>query len=257
MSYNSVVAADTPVAWWRLDEGSGSSSAADSSGNSHTGSPTSVTFGVASAPAGMTQTCASFNGTTSKIDITGYGGPGGINSPAQSYEAWVNRNNTSTAGRFIANAHNPGTPNGGFACRVNGTAQAEIDLWNASFGGFPTSGGSVAATGWVYLAFVLTGSNGNVLVYVNGSQVASSSESNNTPLTGTGDVNIGCQTGGFDFWNGYLCQVAIYNYNLTSTQVTNHYNAGSTAAVAAAVAPGQAVSARLGNTLSRAGLIYV
>ena len=53
-TYASTVLADSPVAYWRLSETSGTS-AADSSGNSHGGTYTStgVTYGAAPDPVGQ------------------------------------------------------------------------------------------------------------------------------------------------------------------------------------------------------------
>ena len=162
------IALDSPSAWWKLADTLGASSAADSSGNGWTGTPSNVTFGESSSPS-PPDTSASFNGSSSGI-TTSY-------NPALSavtIEAWVNLDGQSQGGhnpRLLANGHSDAT-NLGFQLWVNNGTEAECCFGNGSTF-LIVSGGTVTASGWNQLAATWDGTT--VRLYLNGYQTATGS----------------------------------------------------------------------------------
>ena len=68
VAYPNAVGADKPVAWWRLGEAAGATTALDSSGNALSGTYSNVTAGVPGALVANTNTAASFPGVTDGKD---------------------------------------------------------------------------------------------------------------------------------------------------------------------------------------------
>lgn len=226
MTYDSVVAADTPDAWWKLADANGSSTAADSSGNGHAGTATSVTFGQSNtAVAGNTS--ASLNGTSSVVTTT-YD----PTASAVSCECWFNFNGGNGTGatnnpRLVSNDQ----ANGGFTFLFSATAgsgAARLQIFQTSGTGSTTvsASGTIAFgdTTWHQAVFTYDGTT--VLLYQDAVQVGSGSLSGS--LTSGTNMALGrngnSSTG---FFNGFLAEVSVYTYKLTAAQVTAHYNAAS------------------------------
>jgi len=115
----------------------------------------------------------------------------------------------------------------------------------------PVSTSSFAGQ-WVYVAEVYNGSNSNLLAYTNGvlmATVAMSTYYESEGLYGfhklpfiigsyssPGGTSGGYNGGGTlaegyergNFWHGGVSHVAIYNYALSTSQILNHYQVGST-----------------------------
>lgn len=219
------IAAAGPSAWWKLTDLPGSTSAIDSSGNGHTGTPHSVTFGNTSAPA-RPDTSASFTQATPSYVTTAY-------NPALSQvslEAWVNQDGKSpgTANpRLIANNHadatgattglelyfdHDGTPHCAFG---NGTGNVTLN----------GTAGQVPATGWTQLAATWDGAT--VILYVNGQQAATGSLSGSLAAAPY-DCGLGYNPAyNGDYLNGLLAEAVIYPSALSPATVLSHWNAGS------------------------------
>jgi hypothetical protein len=222
--YDTLVAASSPLAWWQLDDASGSSTAADSSGNSHTGTATSVTFGSTNE-AVTGNTSASFaSGSTSHI-LTTYN-PGPLS--ALSVEAWVNLNGLSQGAnnpRLAASSHTDADSKG-FQLMVTNGRQPQF--WVGS--GTATanaSGGTVPVSGWAHLAGTWDGTT--IRLYVNGVLAVTGA------AAFSGSVAAGLASGiglGYnpaysgDYLNGLLAEVAVYGTALSAAQVAAHYTAG-------------------------------
>jgi hypothetical protein len=226
MSYDSVVAADSPVAWWKLADGPGSTSAADSSGGAHPlGSVTAVTFGTSGTPAGISpNTCGTFNGTSSDASETGYDGPA---SGAFSIEIWINCNSLSE-GNFATffSQGNPGSSSHGWILQ-NDFGSLSFGIGTGA-GVVNVSGGSLPATGWVHLVGTCDGTTTGAL-YVNGASAGTAAVSAFGASGGQG-IHAGNEDGSANFFAGLICEAAVYSVALTPTQVSNHYTAGITPA---------------------------
>jgi len=118
----------------------------------------------------------------------------------------------------------------------------------------PPASSSSFSGRWVYVAEIYTGSNSNLLCYTNGVLMTTADLSayyesegiygiHKLPFVigsycasynGGGTLATGYERG--NFWHGGISHVAIYNYALTPSQISNHYQVGSTSATSPTMA---------------------
>lgn len=209
MSYQSVILADNPIGYWRLNETSGVV-AADLSPNANDGA---ITGGVVLNVPGLLDsdpgnTAFSFDGTddwveipeTPAYDITG----------AVTLEVWANRDSATSSGDVIGKR-------GAYALRFLGST-IRFAPWGSNFDV------SHAVPAGQDTHIVATHDATGDTVYVNGVEVGSRGFVSDPPLSndplGIGHYN----TAWFD---GTIDEPALYNYALSSTQVAAHYAAAS------------------------------
>src|SRR5581483_6295832 len=86
--YSSTVMSASPTAYWRLGDGSGSSTAADASGNGHMLTATGVTFGRPGAIVGDSDTAVAVQDNGNESDAVGSFAfaPSGVTA-----EVWIGR----------------------------------------------------------------------------------------------------------------------------------------------------------------------
>lgn len=220
--YDNEVLANAPLGWWKLNDASGSSTAADSSGNSHSGTATSVTFGNASQAVSGNNS-ASFNGTTSNI-LTSY-------NPALSkvsVECWINQNGLSQGAfpRFFANSNTATDAKGFQMLLISGTPS--VTFGNGTTFTTVSTTSNAPATGWTHL--VATWDGTTILMYFNGVQQGTGTLSGSMAAGAATGIGIGYDpAGSFGFFNGLIAECAIYGTVLTATQIAAHYTAGPTA----------------------------
>lgn len=230
MSYQSVVEGDSPWGYWQLGEASGTN-AADSSGNSRNGTYTnSPTLGVTGPVSGTT--AATFAAASSQYVAP----PSTIfNQAHATVEAWINVSAVPTSARLIAGC-------------VNGLNNSTADkllyigtdgkLYFYAFDGAAKTTSAPTATvptnQWVYVVGTADGTN--LKLYVNASLAGSVAAGNTYTGYTVSNVYIAADSstaspsntgGGILFFNGSIGQVAFYSVALTSTQITNHYNAAT------------------------------
>jgi hypothetical protein len=214
--YSSVILADAPLGYWRLGETTGST-ASDSSGNNYTGTYVSCTQGSASLILNNAGNLSvSGNGTSSQITVGAISALYNLNNNC-SIELWYKpADNTGTYGLWSAGYQ-------GIGIRQNAANIELLSDYSVSLHTFTV--GFVAGT--VY-HIVLTISSSNVCtLYINGTSVGTYTKS----ATFSGAyVRIGADgqdsTTVTNWFNGTIDEVAVYQSALTSTQITNHYNAG-------------------------------
>jgi hypothetical protein len=217
--YDPLVTAAAPLAWWKLADASGSGTAADSSGNSHPGTATSVTFGNTNE-AVTGNTSASFaSGSTSRI-ISSYN----PSFAELTVECWVNLNGLTQTGnpRLIASSHTDADSRG-FQLYLDPTPHIYIGFNPGTANVKATR--ALSATGWNHLAATY---DGTVLsLYVNG-VLAGAVTTGGTISTGTA-AGIGLGYGAAyagDYLNGLLSEAAVYGTALTSQQIAARFTAG-------------------------------
>ncbi len=259
--YGQAVLADTPLGFWPLD-GSSATSVADASGNGYTltGPGTGVVVGVTgggpmAGAGGMT-----FSG--------GYVGRGYFSYTNNfAIELWARSNRVDEREALVSNGW-VATDNcwrgvwvGAQADRVFG-----YDANTCGVGGSTTNASIFAGSSdWHHV--VVQRAAGSTTVWVDGVQ-KSVADTNAVTLTGgsfrIGGLHNGTATDSFGPFKGALSEVAYYNHVLTSTQITNHYNAavGSptnttppTITPTTLVGPGLSLSASTGNWVG-AGFSY-
>lgn len=218
--YQRTILADGPIAYYRLGEAQGATTAADSSGYGRTGTYIGgFTLGVTGLLNGDIDTAATFNGSNGYVALPTAGLPTGA-SP-WSLEAWVQ----------VA-----AIPSSGYHCIIGfGTSfthEAAMLMMYCSGGTgqfiCSTSGGDIGgpanvATGTIYHVCATYDGVGTK-IYVNGAMTSSSAFSLNLVLTW---ASIGADgTGPGDWFPGQIDEAAIYPTCLSPTQILNHYNAG-------------------------------
>jgi concanavalin A-like lectin/glucanase superfamily protein len=225
-SYDTAIASDSPVAYWRLNEPAGADGASDTSGYSRGAVPTGVTFGTSSPalPGGMSGTSASFDGATSYLKST-WDGP--ASSPL-SFEFWANANGQTQTTNYpgFVSQGNPSsvlhgwTSTGSYGALQGGAANGSAFASVVS--------GAIPASGWFHVVVTYDGTT--ITLYYNGSSIGTPATLTGPMLPNTG-AGIAIGVNQTAFWKGLIAKVAVYNYALTGTQVLAHYNAGGAGAV--------------------------
>lgn len=219
MTYSAEVLADSPAAYYRLAESSGTT-AADSSGNSrngtYVGSPTlGQTSGVGDGSDSSVQFGASkYVDVASASWMTGGGGE-------FSAEAWVYP--TSSSAIAIVGRHESGCT---FDIQLSSlTVQFR---WQVSGIGFVVlnSPGTIPTNAWTHVVGTYDGTTRRL--YLNGSEVANDVPGPTAYPSGN-DLAIGSLSNGFasQWFVGNIDEVAIYPAALSSGRVAAHYAAGS------------------------------
>jgi hypothetical protein len=227
--YRDTILADTPVAYWRLGENSGTT-AADASGNAHPGTYTNVsglTLGAASLIQDADPCLQLLTGGTGYVDC---GNPAALQATTASVECWFKTSQTSGRVMLVAKP-----------------AAWRLQIFNGVIGFYGESSGDQNSTTNVadgnihhVVATWINGSANTLKIYLDGTLV----KTGVTTQSSQGNaLNIGWDgaSGGNLHLVGFIDEVSFYNYQLTQAQVTAHYNAG----VTAAAAPWKAVDSSL------------
>ena len=221
MAYRNTILAETAlVAYWELEETSGTA-AADSK-STHAGTY-SGTYSLAQQ--------GIWTNTATRGNALGLTGSGYVTVPAFavasggaiSVEAWVYPTASGQNGSVIWK--NP----------VNAQWGLFIEGGVIKWRGNSTStlnGPTLTLNAWTHVVATQTGTT--AILYVNGAQYATGTITAITDGTtgGTNDIDIGRFNSNY-YLQGRLDEVALYNAVLTSTQVAAHYNAEAGYAVTA------------------------
>src|SRR5579862_5944534 len=257
-TYPATVLGDNPVAYWRLEEASGSSTVADSTTNDNTGFVTYFTqsdnvtvFPQLGVPAIFTNGAAFAAGTgpgqgsiavlvNTNINPT----PDGTNGAPFSAEFWAMATIQPAPNVYLCpldDSSDFGQPppfNNSAGWNFYQTP-GPASTWSFSIRpnpGFVGNGPAVVLGQWTHL--VLTYDGTDARFYVNGTLINTYA----VPqfLVNNGAENLifgsGPATGQTPF-TGDLDEVALYNYPLSLTQITNHYQIGTNSITPTATPP--------------------
>ncbi|MBI3556830.1 MAG: hypothetical protein HY074_11250 [Deltaproteobacteria bacterium] len=224
--YKDRILADQPVAYWRLGESGSGMPAADVSGQSNNGvyTGTGMTMSNLGAVTG-TNTNSDDGNTAVGFDGTGNGWVN-INSSASlkpaatvSVEAWVYFTGAAFAAENPIMAKYPGAT-GYLLDLVNGTPQFFVKGTTS-----PTvisTAGLLPKNVWVHMAGTYDGTT--IRYYQNG--VLSGSQASTGAITQDNTAaTIGAYLNGLHPFQGYISEVAVYNYMLTLDQIQARVNA--------------------------------
>jgi hypothetical protein len=210
LSYQEQVIADGAVAYWPLDDPSGTT-AGDLMGT-YDGT---ISGGVTLNQPGVTadSTCMTFNGSSGQIDTPIL--PTFL--PAFSYEAWIKITPAAGQYRDIAGRHWDG-PAGGLDFGISDTGVLSFRV--ASTSAAMVSATALPVNTWLHV--VATGNGTTGTLYVNG------------VVAGTGALALGTDAGKTGtignlspyalYWSGALQDVAIYPRALTPAEILAHYH---------------------------------
>src|SRR3989344_7816657 len=204
------------AAYWSFDSDT-STKAYDLSNYSNDGTYTGGTTAVSGC---LYDDCASFDGIDDNLQVTDSDSLDA--SPNVTFTAWINIAGTAGGGdRYIAVKGNA------YGVRLNGDSnRLRISLKNQSNSAIFDYINTVDLSNntWHHIAYTFNGST--LVVYINGSQVASTvraSENGDLGIT-TQDLGIGSNSGGGSSFNGSIDEVMIFNATLNSTQIADIYN---------------------------------
>lgn len=207
--------ADTPQAYYRLNESSGTLASAMSGGVSAVYQ--NVTLGQAS---GVTdnQTSVAFNGSSSYIDV----GDNFDSTNDATVEAWVYPTDTSGT-RPIVSKHS-GTR--GYALELV-AGQLRFRVTNDAGTTHSVTGATSLSTNtWYHVVGVRNATAGTIRVFVNGIPDGTAAVSG---TAGTSATFLYIGSNGSEFFAGNIDEVAIYSTPLGSTRIVAHTDAGQRA----------------------------
>jgi alpha-L-arabinofuranosidase len=215
----SVATADTAPAaagHWALDEGSGST-AADSSGNGHTGT---LGAGASWTPGQVGASAVAFHGTADgNIDI-----PEPVVDTAQSFtvSAWIRLNNLSGYQTAVSI---DGVNISGFFLQLSGSTGSFAFTRRTADNQNSTevradSAVTPAANTWYHVVGVNDATAGALRIYVDGVPGTDAPFTSNWSATGHTLIGRGKWGGPTDFVNGAVDDVSIYQAALTQAQVS-------------------------------------
>jgi len=225
--YAKVVMADDPVAFWRLDETDGSTTAVDAAGGfdgTYLPGDGSILYGVDTGIPRETDKAVSVAGKAQiqipwALELNPHG--------PFTAELWFKPASLSSDYRdvFTSEGAGPGWngPNGWLLYQQPDNTLAWVlfsQHWNAAWLG---GGGAVEANTWYHAALTYDGALFHS--YLNGSLMASQAYDAFVP-NGDGFASLGFRfDGGGSGFDGVLDDVAFYNKALTPDQIQAHYNA--------------------------------
>jgi hypothetical protein len=217
VSYQSVILADTPVGYWRLNDTDGV--CRDESGNALDGTYAgAVTTGEPGIPGGGT--CCHFDGAGGTYANVPHNTALDVGD-VFSLEAWIwipDPPNTNT--KVIVSKGD-----GNWLFKVVGPSDGRLFLTDQWVTEMVATNKKVPEGGWHHV--VATKSGTSIHLYVDGVDdtggiaAAPAMANNTTPLQIGTDTHQHANP-----WQGWLDEVAVYNYVLTPAQVKNHYDTG-------------------------------
>ena len=226
-NYLQAVQPDGPTALYPFNEIAGGTIADDYSGNANQGS---ATGGITEGATGLLTDAADtgntaflFNGTNAVVTC-----PTGVNGnglTAYSVECWCSLSTGSLGSQSTIMAASTGTNTVGYQLCWSSTTSIQWIVGNGSSSAIASF--TVTATAGVTFHLVGTYDGANIRLYVNGALKAT------TPLTGgissgSNVPAIGALSNSTHFYPGTVQYPAIYSgTTLNSTQVSNHYTAGT------------------------------
>jgi RHS repeat-associated protein len=237
-NYAGTAISNGPSAYWRLGETTGTS-AADISGNAHTGTYQGTggyTLGQPSALVPSTDDkSVKFLGTTGYVDG---GSVGAGQSSTFSIEAWVKTNQSSgTVGYFVSEGRSVVSNN-----PVEGLTLSST-FTKAIFTIRDDAGTQIVVTGtttvndnvWHHIVGVRNGTT--LSLYVDGKLDASSTAGGSLTTITLNTATVGAlhRSGITNYATGTIDEVALYPFALDAATVARHHNNGTTASPTVAV----------------------
>jgi RHS repeat-associated protein len=213
-SYRQVVMADTPTAYWRLGENSGTS-ANDQAGNNTGTLRGGVTVGQGGALWGDSDPAYKFDGSTGYISVTPFVGA----ATALTVEVWLKT--TGTAGSFV-NQRTAGNV-GGFSLESSGnSAVLYINIGGAWYGSVGTK--SINDGLWHHVVGTWDGSF--IRMYIDGGLSGTPAAAAGTLNNPAGQLFQLANSATTWYYPGSLDEVAVYSAALSTLRIQAHFIAG-------------------------------
>lgn len=208
VAYPNKVMALVPIAYWKLNETSGTQ-AADSGGNdlhgTYTNGPTLASVTGAGATMGNAPLFDKIN------DYVEVAHNSVLNSASFTWSFWLYRNAAETGYASLLTKTTSGSWSDGYGVYWLGSA---YKFWAGAYNVNASVTESLLNT-WTHYAFTLSGIS--VTVYINGVSAATGIGAN---VSSTGTLNFGHSTGGA-YWGGSLAHLAFYNTVLSGANIAS------------------------------------
>lgn len=229
-AFPSFILSNNPVAYWRLNETNGSTTAVDSAGGHNATYGSAVTLGVAGP---QPPDFLGFEITNTAAQLAN-----GVNNSWLTMPALNLNTNTVTIIAWIYPMGSQAAYTGLVFCRGGNTVagmnlnSAGTDLgytWNNDSGSWGWSSGvQPPANQWSLAALVVQPSSAVVyLLNTNGAQSATNFLSQpNQAFAGSGTIGTDTYSSAARVFNGVLDEVAVFNYALTPAQIEQLYDNG-------------------------------
>lgn len=221
ISYEAAVLGDNPLAYWKLDELTGST-AIDSVGGFNGTISGDTSVGSSGAFSGSSSYSFDGNGDYVEISTGTWGGGSSL-----TVEAWYNLNSAGSTFQSVVSALTAD-----FAHLQVYTAGNNVAYTNGGVIVLPIAS-PIPLNEWHHL--VMSISSGDTRLYRDGVQIGSSSVTF-TSINPTGVIRFGSGYAGGRYLSGRIDDIAIYDSALSESQVQAHFSAAS--AVAAVPEPG-------------------
>jgi hypothetical protein len=230
--YEAAAVSAGPLAYWRLDESVGSTTAYDFAGGYHGVIGADVQMGVAGPqPADGFTTLETTNTAASFVQVAAHSSivapPPNFSSNTLTITAWINPAPSEydyaslliSRGAGVVALNYGGGANAGELCYQWSTMSGANSGWNWNSGVVPPSGQ------WSFVALVVQPTQALLyLINTNGQTVATNSGVFH-PVIRFASTYLGADSYSlYRAYNGYLDEVAIYPYAMTPMQVQNLYN---------------------------------
>jgi len=213
-NYDSVVLADAPKRYYRLDEPSGTTavdSGSDAANGTYTGG---VTLGT--LVSGDSDTAVTFNGTNQYVSVPLLA----LENRSFSVEGWLKCALPASDMAILEAGQSAPTSNNLFTMKIWPSGDVGGEFW----GNYLYAGnGAVSANTWTHVVFTYEYASDTACMYVNGTLKNSNSAG---PLLPTLDhIYLARGSATLSFFAGSLDDVAIYATALSAAQVAAHYAA--------------------------------
>ncbi|MCX6821121.1 MAG: LamG domain-containing protein [Candidatus Aenigmarchaeota archaeon] len=232
------------IAYWKLDDGSGYATAADSSGSGNTGTLTNMniagnsTSGWATGANCKSGSCLRFDGVNDYMDC-GKSAILNLSSGAFTIAFWVNGGFNSEVYTAIMDKSNSSDWTGGTAAKLGfwlaytglgDSAPGNNLVFDISDGrdtGYDSiSLGDMRNTGWTYVAITVddgAATSPQIKGYKNGALVTSTTRTRTSSINTATNLNIGQWRAYSRNFNGTLDEVKIFGRALTAAEVLADY----------------------------------
>jgi hypothetical protein len=214
MSYSSEILADSPLAYYRLNEASGALMA-DSSGNGRNGTY-QVGVGAGASLIDDADPSVTFSGGRGYVASASW-----MNTPNITVEAWINR--TGSVPNAVGIVDRDANATRSWQFRVDTTQKLQLVLWTTTTAAFIVNSTTSITAGTTYhVAFTFDGATAKL--YVNGA-LDGSGTVGGTMKVATDRLTIGDGDQNAAF-TGRIDEVALYGTALTAARLLAHRNIG-------------------------------
>jgi hypothetical protein len=183
------------------------------------------TLGVTGIPGCQGDTACAFNGTSAVMQFAYAGSP--IVVPF-TVEIWAQTNVSSFLGAAF-NSRGTGTSDNCIEFRSNASAVGAL-VGDGNVTWYTTSLQYIVNfynNAWHHWLLTVTGTTAKI--YFDGAYSGQSATYSGIPVLYNQGAQIGaCSNCGGDWWNGQLCQCALYSSVLSDAVIANHYTVGIT-----------------------------